>query len=250
MNYQTRDKIANLRTAIENKETREDIDKSYFKTKTIKKTFLSKNKSYFDKEELLYLGYDPETDTLLEETNKLTELEVPKNDTPNNLTKDNIVRNDEEIELELSIKKLSDYYPNIIEKYDLYDSLPAFQVYTNDELLIDTENNYNNASDYVTDLKGIEFWDNMAIKDIRDWEKLKADNNKISIIYKDKDNEFTEFKDYTEYAEETVVNYLKKRKEKIKDLEQEYRPASQVKQVNKDTDNIEKKGEKEYEYGD
>ena len=184
------------------------------------------------------------------ETNKLTQLEVPKNDTPNNLTKDNIVRNDEEIELELSIKKLSDYYPNIIEKYDLYDSLPAFQVYTNDELLIDTENNYNNASDYVTDLKGIEFWDNMAIKDIRDWEKLKADNNKISIIYKDKDNEFTEFKDYTEYAEETVVNYLKKRKEKIKDLEQEYRPASQVKQVNKDTDNIEKKGEKEYEYGD
>ena len=183
------------------------------------------------------------------ETNKLTELESPKNDTPNNLTKDNIVRNDEEIELELSIKKLSDYYPNIIEKYDLYDSLPAFQVYTNDELLIDTENNYNNASDYVTDLKGIEFWDNMAIKDIRDWEKLKADNNKISIIYKDKDNEFTEFKDYTEYAEETVVNYLKKRKEKIKDLEQEYRPASQVNKT-KDTDNIDiEKGKKEYEYG-
>ena len=183
------------------------------------------------------------------ETNKLTQLEVPKNDTPNNLTKDNIVRNDEEIELELSIKKLSDYYPNIIEKYDLYDSLPAFQVYTNDELLIDTENNYNNASDYVTDLKGIEFWDNMAIKDIRDWEKLKADNNKISIIYKDKDNKFTEFKDYTEYAEETVVNYLKKRKEKIKDLEQEYRPASQVNKT-KDTDNIDiEKGEKEYEYG-
>ena len=184
------------------------------------------------------------------ETNKLTQLEVLKNDTPNNLTKDNIVRNDEEIELELSIKKLSDYYPNIIEKYDLYDSLPAFQVYTNDELLIDTENNYNNASDYVTDLKGIEFWDNMAIKDIRDWEKLKADNNKISIIYKDKDNEFTEFKDYTEYVEETVVNYLKKRKEKIKDLEQEYTPASQVNKT-KDTDNIDiEKGEKEYEYGD
>ena len=187
------------------------------------------------------------------ETNKLTQLEVPKNDTPNNLTKDNIVRNDEEMELELSIKKLSDYYPNIIEKYHLYDDLPAFQVYTNDELLIDTENNYNNASDYVTDLKDIEYWDNMAIKDIRDWEKLKNDDedSKISIIYKDKNDEFTEFKDYTKYAEETVVNYLKKRKEKIKDLELEYRPASQVNKT-KDTDNIdiEKKGEKEYEYGD
>ena len=182
------------------------------------------------------------------ETNKLTELEVPKNDTPNNLTKDNIVRNDEEIELELSIKKLADHYPNIIEKYNLYDSLPAFQVYT-DELIFDI-GNYNIADDYVTDLKGIEFWDKMAIKDIREWEKLKNDDEEISIIYKDKDNEFTEFKDYTEYAEETVVNYLKKHREKIKDLELEYRPA-QVKQVNKDTDNIDiEKGEKDYEYGD
>lgn len=87
MNYQTKDKIVNLRTAIENKETREDIDKSYFKTKTIKKTFLSRNKSYFDKEELLYLGYDPETDTLLE---------VPKIDTPNKITKSKKVRSKSE----------------------------------------------------------------------------------------------------------------------------------------------------------
>lgn len=72
MNYQTREKITNIRTAIENGATSEEIDKSYFKTKTIKITFLTRNKSYFDKEELLYLGYDPETDTLLEETNKLT----------------------------------------------------------------------------------------------------------------------------------------------------------------------------------
>ncbi|MEZ7734153.1 relaxase/mobilization nuclease domain-containing protein [Fusobacterium periodonticum] len=186
-------------------------------------------------------------------TNKLTELEVPRIDTPNNLTKDNIVRNDEEMELELSIKKLSNHYGDIIEKYNLYDSLPVFQVYA-DELIFDTENNYNNASDYVTDLKDIEYWDNMVIKDIRDWEKLKADTE-ISIIYKDKDNEFTEFTDYTEYAEETVVNYLKKHKEKLKDLEIEYRPASQVNNNNKDIDNKdiekkEKKGEKEYEYGD
>ena len=184
------------------------------------------------------------------ETNKLTELEVPKNVNTNNLTKVEIVRNDEEMELELSIKKLSNNYGDIIEKYNLYDSLPAFQVYKN-ELIFDIESNYNNAGDYVTDLKGIEFWDNMAIKNIREWEKLKNDDEEISIIYKDKDNEFTEFTDYTEYAEETVVNYLKKHREKIKDLELEYRPASQVNKT-KDTDNIdiEKKGEKDYEYGD
>ena len=184
------------------------------------------------------------------ETNKLTQLEVPKNDTPNKITNNEIVRNDEEMELELSIKKLSNHYGDIIEKYHLYDSLPAFQVYTDDELLIDTESNYNRAEDYVIDLKDLEFWDNMTIKDIREWEKLKSDDEEISIIYKDKDDEFTEFTDYTEYAEETVVNYLKKHREKIKDLELEYRPASQVNKT-KDIDNIDiEKGEKDYEYGD
>ena len=181
-------------------------------------------------------------------TNKLTELESPKNDTPNNLTKVEVVRNEEEMELELSIKKLADHYGDIIEKYNLYNSLPAFQVYTDDELLIDTESNYNRAEDYVIDLKDLEFWDNMTIKDIREWEKLKNDDEEISIIYKDKNNEFT---DYTEYAEETVVNYLKKHREKIKDLELEYRTASHQQQVNKDNKDIdEKKGEKDYEYGD
>lgn len=199
-------------------------------------------------------GFREEVAEVETETNKLTELEVPRNDTPNNLTKDNIVRNDEEMELELSIKKLSNYYPSIVEKYKLYDNLPAFQVYTTNELILDTENNYNIAGDYVTDLKDQEFWDNMTLKDIREWDKLKNDDSEISIIYKDKSDEFTEFTDYTEYAEETVVNYLKKHKEKIKELELEYRPASQVNNKdinNKDIENIEKKGEKkEYEYGD
>ena len=206
---------------------------------------ITKDKIVRNTEEIKVTEVEAET-----ETNKLTQLEVPRIDTPNKITKDNIVRNDEKMELELSIKKLSNHYGDIIEKYNLYDSLPAFQVYTN-ELIFDIESNYNRAEDYVIDLKDLEYWDNMAIKDIRDWEKLKADTE-ISIIYKDKDNEFTEFTDYTEYAEETVVNYLKKHKEKIKELELEYRPASQVKQVNKDTDNIdiEKKGEKDYEYGD
>lgn len=204
---------------------------------------ITKDKIVRNTEEIEVTEVEAET-----KTNKLIQLEVPRIDTPNKIIKDNIVRNDEKMELELSIKKLSNHYGDIIEKYNLYDSLPAFQVYA-DELIFDTENNYNNASDYVTDLKGIEFWDNMAIKDIRDWEKLKADTE-ISIIYKDKSDEFTEFTDYTEYAEETVVNYLKKHKEKIKDLELEYRPASQVNKTKNDNIDIEKKGEKEYEYGD
>lgn len=91
MNYQTREKITNIRTAIQNGATAEEIDKSYFKTKTIKITFLTRNKNYFDLEELKYLKFNPET-------NSLTELEVPKIDTPNKITKSKKVRNDEETE--------------------------------------------------------------------------------------------------------------------------------------------------------
>lgn len=80
MNYQTREKINNIRTAIENGATVEEIDKSYFKTKTIKITFLSRNKNYFDPEELKYLNFDSET-------NSLTKLEVPKNNKSNKKTK-------------------------------------------------------------------------------------------------------------------------------------------------------------------
>ncbi len=80
MNYQTREKITNIRTAIKNGATVEEIDKSYFKTKTIKITFLTRNKNYFDPEELEYLGFDSET-------NSLTKLEVPKNNKSNKKTK-------------------------------------------------------------------------------------------------------------------------------------------------------------------
>ena len=80
MNYQTREKITNIRTSIENGATPEEIDKSYFKTKTIKITFLTRNKNYFNPEELEYLGFDSET-------NSLTKLEVPKNNKANKKTK-------------------------------------------------------------------------------------------------------------------------------------------------------------------
>jgi hypothetical protein len=80
MNYQTKEKITNIRTAIENGATVEEIDKSYFKTKTIKITFLTRNKNYFDPEELKYLNFDSETNTL-------TMLEVPKNNKSNKKTK-------------------------------------------------------------------------------------------------------------------------------------------------------------------
>lgn len=150
MNYQTREKITNIRTAIENGATVEEIDKSYFKTKTIKITFLSRNKNYFSNEELVYLLFDPETNTLLEknkevkarpktikkieiedeteETSDLTKLEIPNN-TSNQLT-----------ELEMNFFKESENLKILIEIVRKYKSQSeAVEIIENGIIHIPTE---------------------------------------------------------------------------------------------------------------
>lgn len=151
MNYQTREKITNIRTAIENGATVEEIDKSYFKTKTIKITFLSRNKNYFSNEELVYLLFDPETNTLLEknkevkarpktikkieiedeteETSDLTKLEIPNNNTSNQLT-----------ELEMNFFKESENLKILIEIVRKYKSQSeAVEIIENGIIHIPTE---------------------------------------------------------------------------------------------------------------
>lgn len=131
MKVTTKEKIKKIRLEIEKGTSPADIKKKFFGTETKKNEYLSRWGSYFDDEEIAYLN---NTD---EETNKLTPLETAKNDTPNkitkskkvrskedktenivdeetetnNLTKDNIVRNIEEIEVaevktELEVAKI------------------------------------------------------------------------------------------------------------------------------------------------
>ena len=131
MKVTTKEKIKKIRLEIEKGTSPADIKKKFFGTETKKNEYLSRWGSYFDDEEIAYLN---NTD---EETNKLTPLETAKNDTPNKitkskkvrskedktenivdeetetnkLTKDNIVRNTEEIEVaevktELEVAKI------------------------------------------------------------------------------------------------------------------------------------------------
>lgn len=165
MNYQTREKITNIRTSIENGATVEEIDKSYFKTKTIKITFLSRNKNYFSNEELVYLQFDPETNTLLEKTNKLTELEVSKNDTPNKITKSKKVRSKSEDKPKdffdfVDEEKTKDFnFDYVDEEIEVEDETKK----TSDLTKLETPN--NNTSNQLTKLE-TEFF--------KDTENLKA----------------------------------------------------------------------------
>ncbi|MEZ7734156.1 hypothetical protein O3799_11680 [Fusobacterium periodonticum] len=98
MKVTTKEKIKKIRLEIEKGTSPADIKKKFFGTETKKNEYLSRWGSYFDDEEIAYLN---NTD---EETNKLTkdnivrnieeievaevktELEVAKTDTPNSLT--------------------------------------------------------------------------------------------------------------------------------------------------------------------
>lgn len=174
--------------------------------------------------------------------------EIPNIESGKTVSNDLLTKEiDKSQDLEKSIKKLSNNYPEIIKKYNLYENLPAFKIYNeNGNEIFNNKTGYI-AEDYIISIVGQEYWDNMDINNIKDWENLG-----VIIAYGNNENEYT---DYTDYAEETVINYLKENKEEIAKLEREFNSkASTVNTKDKSyvvDDEVEKgeKGEKDYEYG-
>ena len=142
-------------------------------------------------------------------------------------------------DLEKSIKKLSNNYPEIIKKYNLYEDLPTFKIYNeNGSEIFNNKTGYI-AEDYIISLVGQEYWDNMDINNIKDWENLG-----VIIAYGTNENQYT---DYADYAEETVINYLKSNPGKVKELELEFN--SQLSTPGKSNKTIQEE-EKEFEKDD
>ena len=172
----------------------------------------------------------------------------------NSLTKEINKNQDQDLNLEKSIKRLYNNYPEIIEKYNLYENLPEFKVYSeNGNEIFNNKTGYI-AEDYIISVVGQEFWDNMQPFNLYDWDRLQDTGVEIQIEYTDKNGDWNWYTDYTDYAEETVINFLKENKEEIAKLEREFNSkASTINTKNtKDkgyVDDEVEKGEKEYEYG-
>ena len=161
---------------------------------------------------------------------EITEFETGKS------VSNNLLTNNED--LEKSIKKLSNNYSEIIiEKYNLYENLPAFKVYNeNGSEIFNNKTGYI-AEDYIISIVGQEYWDNMDINNIKDWENLG-----VIIAYGSNENQYT---DYADYAEETVINYLKSNPGKVKELELEFNsqlstPGKSNKTIQEEEKEIEK----------
>lgn len=86
MNYQTKEKIENIKEAVRNKESLKEIDKKYFNSNKKKKDFFTKNKEYFTNDELVYLDFSEDEkneDVKTVENREVVETNEPTNQLTN-----------------------------------------------------------------------------------------------------------------------------------------------------------------------
>lgn len=145
----------------------------------------------------------------------------------------------------------------LVEKFNLKEKLPIFQVmnenglvYTKDKVNNEDSSilkNFNNLKKQIIEIKGQEYLDNMDMNDIRSWEELVSSGT-VQIYYNKKDEKgdyelinYTGFEyEYTNYSQETVVKEIEERFTEVgKEIKEE------LKSLVKDGKYIENKDNKE-----
>lgn len=129
------------------------------------------------------------------------------------------------VNVENEIDKFSDKMEVIVDKLNLIDKLPVFKVMTEEGILyssdkgsVDFQDKDGNMVyertklfDEIKDKMGEEFFNNMNMNDIRDWENFK-NNSDITLVYDSYGQEgdycLKEYSDFNSYAKETVKPFL------------------------------------------
>lgn len=129
------------------------------------------------------------------------------------------------VNVENEIDKFSDKMEVIVDKLNLIDKLPVFKVMTEDGILyssdkgsVDFQDKDGNMVyertklfDEIKDKMGEEFFNNMNMNDIRDWENFK-NNSDITLVYdsygEEGDYRLKEYSDFNSYAKETIKPFL------------------------------------------
>ena len=87
---------------------------------------------------------------------------------------------------------------DLVERFDL--KMPDFKIYSKDEkVLYDSEKKYDFLSEVrniVIDTQGEEYWDNMNLKDVKDWEDLLQSKEVIGVISRNSE----QFDNYVDYS--------------------------------------------------
>ena len=167
---------------------------------------------------------DKKLPTQEEIENKYPELkkEVEKEDSKLQALKDYL---GSAVNVENEIEKLSNKMEKIVDKLDLVDKLPVFKVMTEEGILyssdkgsVDFQDKDGNMVyertklfDDIKNKMGEEFFNNMNMNDIRDWENFK-NNSDITLVYDSYGEEgdycLKEYSDFNSYAKETIKPFL------------------------------------------
>lgn len=104
-----------------------------------------------------------------------------------------------------------DVFTDLVEEKNLQDKLPPFQIITENGIGLDEDKNISDElKNLILDVKGEEFWDNLNLRDVRNFEEL-ADLGVVSILVTDiEKDEFKEYTNYNDYISSTVKEELSK----------------------------------------
>lgn len=107
--------------------------------------------------------------------------------------------------------QFKDIFSDLVEERNLQDKLPPFQIITENGIGLDEDKNISDElKNLILDVKGEEFWDNLNLRDVRNFEKL-ADLGVVNILVTDiEKDEFKEYTNYNDYISSTVKEELSK----------------------------------------
>ena len=151
-----------------------------------------------------------------------------------------------QVDLDSLIEKIDSY--ELVEKYSLFDTLPAFQIFT-DELIYDSETGEGEielAKSLIIDVKGKEYWNNMNVKDIKQWEEVGV----FTVAYTDINDNIQEYRGYEDYSKDTIKQFLKENTEVAEELAREYMQEQDSDSRTKDSKDyeVEKKKDREIDF--
>lgn len=148
-----------------------------------------------------------------------------------------------QVDLDSLIDKIDSY--KLVEKYNLFNTLPPFQVIEED-IIYNSETGEGDTylvKSLITNKKGEEYWDNMNVKDITKWEETGL----FTIYYTDSMDNFKEYQGYEDYSKSTIKQFLEENTTIAEELAKEYMQEQDSKSKTKDSKSYEDK-EKGREY--
>lgn len=107
--------------------------------------------------------------------------------------------------------QFKDVFSDLVEEKNLQDKLPPFQIITENGIGLDEDKNISDElKNLILDVKGEEYWNNLNLRDVRNFEEL-ADLGVISILVTDiEKDELKEYTNYNDYISSTVKEELSK----------------------------------------